>query len=179
MKYNIVLRLLFILNMEKRLNKCIEEYVGEFKQKVCERITNNEDPSVLKDLIEFVYEYPRLVLTKENFEKRKRVKNKICDDIRCCAKRANDERCTRRKKDGSDFCGTHSKGTPNGTINEVENKETTVQLDVEAHNIDGIIYYIDKNNNIYKTEDILMEKQDPLRIGKCEINNGLRTLNFI
>ena len=74
-------------------------------------MANNEDPSVLKDLIEFVHEYLRLVLTKENFEKQ-RVKNKICDDIRCCAKRANDERCTRRKKDGSDFCILHSKGTP-------------------------------------------------------------------
>ena len=75
--------------MEKRLNKVIEEYFSEFKKKVCENITNNDEPSKMKDIIEFVYEYPRLTITKENFEKRKRVENQICDDIRCCAKHAN------------------------------------------------------------------------------------------
>ena len=165
--------------MEKRLNKIIEEYFSEFKKLVCQNITSNDEPSKMKDIIEFVYEYPRLTLTKEHFEKRKRVKNQICDDIRCCAKRANNERCTRRKKDGSDFCGTHSKGTPSGTINEVDNKETVVQLDAEAHNIDGIIYYIDKNDNVYKTEDILMEKQDPQLIGKRRTHNNTVMVDFI
>jgi hypothetical protein len=50
---------------------------------------------------------------------------------------------------------------------------------VEAHNIDGIIYYIDKDDNVYKTEDILMEKQNPQRIGKRRVNNSVVMIDII
>lgn len=167
------------LNMEKRINKHIEEYLSSFKKQVCEKVASRDECIPIQDLIEFVYEYPRLTLTKEHFEKRNRVKNKISDDIRCCAKRANDERCSRRKRDGNDFCGTHSKGTPNGTIGESDAVDATINIVVEAHNIDGIIYYIDKDDNVYKTEDILMEKQNPRRIGKRRVNNSVVMIDII
>ena len=47
--------------------------------------------------------------------KRKRVKNVVHLSDRCCAKRANGEQCTRRRKDTTtEYCGTHLKGTPHG-----------------------------------------------------------------
>ena len=167
--------------MEKRLNKKLETYVGDFKKLICEKLKQNIDGDGTShtDIIEFVYEYPRLVFTKDDFEKRKRVKNTISDDIRCCAKRANSERCTRRKLCGSEFCGTHSKGTPNGTIIGNDAVCTTISMDVEAYNIDGIIYYIDDKNNVYKTEDIMSNKQDPEMIGKRRQHNGVEIIDFI
>jgi hypothetical protein len=52
-------------------------------------------------------------------------------------------------------------------------------MDVEAYNIDGIIYYIDDKNNVYKTEDILSNKQDPEMIGKRRQHNGVEIIDFI
>ena len=41
---------------------------------------------------------------------------KVPSSERCMAKRANGEQCTRRKKQDSCYCGTHTKGTPHGTV---------------------------------------------------------------
>jgi hypothetical protein len=65
-----------------------------------------------KQLTKFVYEYEKLKMTKEDFMKRKRVKNMVPSQQRCLAKRANGEQCTRKKKEGCDYCGTHTKGVP-------------------------------------------------------------------
>ena len=75
----------------------------------------------------FVFDYDQISLSKEDFTKRKRVKNVVPIQLRCCAKRANGEQCTRRKKDDNDFCGTHIKGIPYGKI-DCEVDETQIQL---------------------------------------------------
>jgi hypothetical protein len=91
---------------------------------------------------------------------------------RCCAKRASIEQCTRRRKDGSEYCGTHMKGTPHGIIdNQIECKPTTQKIEVWAQDIQGIIYYIDKSNNVYQAEDIVINKMNPKIIAKY-IKNG-------
>jgi hypothetical protein len=48
----------------------------------------------------------------------------------------------------------------------------TKKIDVVATNIMGIVYYIDKFNNVYKTEDILEGKVDPAIIAKAKLING-------
>ena len=45
--------------------------------------------------------------------------------------------------------------------------QTTQKLEVIAEEIKGIVYYIDKFNNVYKTEDILAERENPQIIAKC------------
>jgi hypothetical protein len=44
-------------------------------------------------------------------------------------------------------------------------------MDVFAQDICGIIYYLDNFNNVYKTEDILENKQDPQIIAKYTKEN--------
>jgi hypothetical protein len=108
-----------------------------------------------------------LSFNKEDFQKRKRVKNFVPVFDRCCAKRASDEQCTRRKKDGCEFCGTHLKGTPHGVVDESnEPKNNTQKVDVWAQDIQGIVYYIDKNMNVYQAEDIISNKVNPKIIAK-------------
>ena len=163
--------------MERKLNKIIENYVIDLKNNVRDKIIslNMPESSKVNELIEHIYEHKRLQLSKDDLVKPKRVKNQIPVASRCNARRANCEQCTRRKKPNNDFCGTHSKGTPNGLIN-VDNTNTNAlhTLEVVAEDIGGIVYYIDKYNNVYKTEDILKEKTNPEVIAKWVMNtNGL------
>lgn len=155
--------------MEKRLNKKTEAYISAFKDDIREKArhlgTSNDES--MNQLIQYIYDYERLSFCKEDFQKRKRVKNVVPFFDRCCAKRATNEQCTRRKKDASEFCGTHVKGTPHGVIDsQTDNKVTTQKIEVFAKDIQGIIYYIDNNNNVYKAEDIIVNKMNPKIIAK-------------
>ena len=92
--------------------------------------------------------------------KKKRTKNVVSMVDRCTAKCAGNEQCTRKKKNGSDVCGTHSKGIPHGVITETQ-QVSFKKLEVWTQDISGIVYYIDANGNIYKTEDVLKNKSNP------------------
>lgn len=160
--------------MEKRLNKKIEIYISNFKDNIREKAMQlgMRKDEVNNQLLQFIYDYERLTLNKEDFTKRKRVKNVVPFFDRCCAKRATNEQCTRRKKEGNEYCGTHTKGTPHGIIDLNDNNKTTTQkIEVWAQDIQGIIYYIDKFGNIYQAEDIVVNKINPNVIGKY-IKNG-------
>ena len=155
--------------MERRLNKKVEGYITTFKDCIREKATqlglNNDIKST--QLLQYVYDYDRLSFGTEDFQKRKRVKNFVPIYDRCCAKRASNEQCTRRRKDESEYCGTHMKGTPHGIVdNQNEAKITTQKVEVWAQDIQGIIYYIDKCNNVYQAEDIVGNKTNPKIIAK-------------
>lgn len=155
--------------MERRLNKKAEIYITSFKDSIRDKVTQmgmtkNE---TVNQLLQYIYDYDRLSFNKEDFQKRKRVKNFVPVFDRCCAKRASNEQCTRRKKDGCEYCGTHLKGTPHGIIDaQNETKNTIQKIEVYAQDIQGIIYYIDKNNNVYQAEDIICNKVNPQIIAK-------------
>ena len=160
--------------MDKRLNKKLEEWITELKDDIINKVIslNISDNSKTNELRQFIYDQERLCFTKDDFQKRKRIKNVVPFFDRCCAKRATNEQCTRRKKDKDEFCGTHMKGTPHGIIdNQNEIKPTTQKIEVWAQDIKGIIYYIDKMNNVYQAEDVVVNKQNPKIIAKY-IKNG-------
>lgn len=154
--------------MDKRLAQKIDTYLIEFKDNIKNELTklngfcnDNENKSAF---LEFLYEYDKLEITRNDFMKRKRVKNTIPHQNRCNAKKAGGEQCTRRRKENCLYCGTHVKGSPHGEINEGiinENKQVIIQ----AKEINGVIYYIDEYNNVYKMEDIIQEIVNPSVIG--------------
>jgi hypothetical protein len=160
--------------MEKRINKKIEVYIGELKDNIREKATElgligNEQNN---KLLQYILDYERLALGKDDFQKRKRVKNVVPFFDRCCAKRASNEQCTRRKKEGEEYCGTHMKGTPHGMVEAgEESKPNTQKIEVWAQDIKGIIYYIDKFGNVYQAEDIVANKPNPIVIAKY-VKNG-------
>ena len=159
--------------MERRINKRIESYISTFKDNIRDKVTTiGITPEHSNPLLQYIYDYERLAIGKDDLLKRKRVKNVVPFFDRCCAKRANGEQCTRKRKDGCEFCGTHAKGVPYGLSAE-ECAVCTKQIDVFATDIMGIVYYIDKFNNVYKTEDILEKKTDPAIIAKCKKINGV------
>jgi hypothetical protein len=162
--------------MESRLQKKFENYIKDFKDNIREKAIQlgiNETSS-LNALFQYIYNYEHIEISKEDFMKRKRVKNAVHLTDRCCAKRATGEQCTRRRKKDFDYCGTHLKGTPHGIcedndVNEQKNDEQKIEVWVQ--DIKGISYYIDKNNNVYQTEDIFSNKINPRIIAKY-IKNG-------
>ncbi len=160
--------------MEKRINTKVEHYIQNFKKDICEKINSiyTEASESKAELLEFVYEYERCSLSKEDFIKRKRIKNAIPTSNRCNAKRANGEQCTRRRKENCEYCGTHEKGRPHGLITMTESEDNNVKkVEVFAQEIMGIVYYLDKFNNVYNTEDIMNEIKNPKIIAKYQIHN--------
>ena len=113
--------------MEKNINKKIEQYQIDFKTQIkewfeinnAEIISTDENSNNLKsEFLQFIFDNPSLVFDKEDFQKRKRIKNIVAINNLCIAKRANGEQCTRSKKhETGRLCGTHIKGTPYGEIN--------------------------------------------------------------
>ena len=160
--------------MERRLNKKAETYITTFKDGIRDKANQLGLCQDIKttQLLQFIYDYDRLLFLKEDFQKRKRVKNIVPFYQRCCAKRAVGEQCTRRKKEGSDYCGTHTKGTPHGIMESSdEPKLNTTKVEVWAQDIQGIVYYIDKFNNVYNTPDIIKNQVNPQIIAKY-VKNG-------
>jgi hypothetical protein len=138
-----------------------------------------------KQLTTFVYEYEKLKLSKEDFMKRKRVKNMVPIQQRCLAKRANGEQCTRKKKDGCDYCGTHTKGVP-CSIMDVENdsgdkpKLNQKSINIWVQNIKGIEYFIDGSQNVYKHEDVINNSTNPRIIAKySKSESGAFSITFL
>ena len=171
--------------MEKRIHNKLDEYLIKFKNDIAIRLQNivdgleisrnnsvnstiDETKVKCNSLAGFVYNYEKLRFGKEDFMKRKRVKSVVPIYDRCSAKRANGEQCTRRKKDGESYCGTHIKGTPNSIVEDTQTLEApttkNVKVDIWAQDIKGIIYYIDKAGNVYDTEDIMKIDKYPKRI---------------
>jgi hypothetical protein len=159
--------------MENKLNKKSEAFQVEFKNSVKKWLeernasikSNNND--VTSDFIKFMYDSNGLVFTNDDFQKRKRVKNEVPINNRCIAKRANNEQCTRSKKDDNNLCGTHIKGTPYGVFNnEVLEVKSVAKIEISVKEIKGINFYIDDMNNVYKPEDIIHGKQQPTIIAK-------------
>ena len=157
--------------MEKRLNNKISAYIHTLKEDIKNAVKSLDiDEEKLYPVVQFIYDYQHLVICKNDLQKRKRVKNIVPFCYRCKAKRANNEQCSRRKKDGAEFCGTHIKGIPHGKINvdEIEETNNRKKVTVWAEEIMGITYYLDNNKNVYSPSDILNEIENPRVIAKWE-----------
>lgn len=156
--------------MEKKLNTRFNEFLYRFKDDIKKELTGSLrteiSPLTQSKIMKFIYDYKGFNITKEDLQKRKRVKNVVPLQSRCCAKRANDEQCTRRRKENSIYCGTHIKGTPHGKMDDEQITAIEKKVTVWAQDINGIIYYIDKNKNVYDPQDIIDNKVNPTVIAK-------------
>ncbi len=171
----------FKKKMERRIKDKMDSYLSEFKQYIRDKtvelkLSDQEDVS---KLLQCVFDYKSIDISKQDFVKRKRIKPDIYASDRCVAKRACDEQCSRKKKLDSDFCGTHMKGLPYGSISgealsaKKQKQEETVlevhatkKVEVWVQDIKGIVYYLDKEFNVYLTEDIIRNSPNPRIIAK-------------
>jgi len=164
------------IQMENRVNRIVETYFTDFKDEMRSLINNLDIHKDYKTtLMEFLYNYNRLEITKENITKRKRVKNVLPVNDRCIACRANGEQCTRRRKEENEYCGTHVKNRPYGVITNMENTKNTVSISLRVEEVNGIVYHVDDLNNVYDNEDIINKVSMPRIIGKFSSITGIVT----
>lgn len=155
--------------VETRLNTRISEYFDLMKkgfEEVIERVDNITDQDMLKNFMNSIKPFS---VSQDDLLKRKRVKNIVPYFDRCLGKKSNATQCTRRIKDGNELCGTHIKGTPHGRIND-KNVDVVRKVNVYAKEINGIVYYIDNDGNVYDTEDVYQNKHNPKIIAKYKIS---------
>ena len=161
--------------MERRVAKKLDSHFTEFKNDIknwfqentCEIIGDSNKSAFLQ----YIFDYDNVSLSKEDFQKRKRIKNVVPQYDRCCAYRANNEQCTRRKKDDSNYCGTHIKGRPHGTVSSTDVTDVKIKKkQIWAEEIKGICYYIDDTKNIYDHEDIIKNKENPKIIANYKVD---------
>jgi len=178
--------------MDKAITTHTEQYFIKFKtdiQKKAIELSFNERDK-LNELLEYVFEYEKITFNKEIFIKKKQQKTMggeivpvvFSDEERCIADRKQGDRCTRKRVKGNLYCGTHcvkynssTSSVVTNKINENEEKKVPAnnkekkpnQVEVIAHEIQGIIYYIDKELNVYNTEDIFKNINNPQIIAKA------------
>jgi len=156
--------------MLKRIQKKNDEYLNQFKILIKDKMAEYHllDKEEGRNILQFIYDYENLQYTKEDFQKRKRVKNSVplCD--RCSALKAEGIRCTRRRKKQHAFCGTHLKGTPHGIVNNTEEMPPNLYKTIQiwAEEVDGIVCHIDDNCNVYDPQDIHQNIKNPKVIAK-------------
>jgi hypothetical protein len=161
--------------MEKRIIDKVNTQNEIYKSQLLQQVKKVGDGSItLDNLQDWVHTHSPVELAKVDFTKRKRAKNSVQVEYRCearCAKGSGHEgeQCTRRKKDGCVYCGTHMKGLPHGIMEQTKNnvKEKTIW----AEEYRGIMYYIDEEN-VYDTEEIKQNKVNPTIIGSCKKNGN-------
>ena len=167
--------------MERRLSKKIVAHTHKFKLDIEQWLVENNidivDNTTGEDCQDkfkvFMGNYADITFSKEDFLKRKRVKNMAPQQDRCMAKRADGTQCTRRKKMDECYCGTHIKGTPHGQVSLSEDQAaTTKKIDVWTEDINGINSFIDAEGNVYKAEDVMHNKPNPSIVGRWEMNDG-------
>lgn len=162
--------------MEKKIDKKIHNYITNYKENIKNKAIElglvNKSLEC-NNLIQYIYDYENLKLTKEDFMKRKRCKNTVNIYDRCIAKRANGESCSRKKKEGCEYCGTHIKGTPHGIVDTEPQDNSIEKIEVFIQEIKGIMYYIDNKNNVYDNGDILKNINNPKIIAKYTKTDGV------
>ena len=155
--------------MEKRIKQKVSEYLKIYKDDIKNKIMGLDcDRDKLMELVQFVYDYDCINIDENDFLKRKRTKNMVPLHERCIALRANGEQCTRKKRVDYEFCGTHLKGSPNGTCDGAKNVVVKTKIDIWSHEIRGILYYIDAEGNVYDMNDIMRNEPSPKIIMKYE-----------
>lgn len=159
--------------MERNIRSKIDNYINDFKNNLQTWINENNAEICINgidkqnEFLQYMLDFPNLELEKQDFQKRKRVKNNVPDYNRCIALKCNSERCSRKQKhENTNFCGTHMKGSPYGTIQQKPVELTTEKLQLLLQDINGISRYIDNDGNIYCTEDIMNSSSNPRIIGK-------------
>lgn len=162
--------------MERKLNTKLEQYVTSFKNSIRDKMSelNFEEKDKMENVLNYVYSYERMIIEKDDLINRKRQKTEVALFERCQSMCARQGQCSRRKKEGEEYCGTHLKGTPHGKVSiEESSKSSSQKVEVWAEDIQGIVYYLDKSGNVYNTEDIIRNQRNPRVIGKYTLINGM------
>ena len=151
---------------EKKINEKASKYCSSFKSDICKEISKLSLSEEVKiEFAEKVQNYGNLLYNADDLSSSKRKQNTIPMKNRCMATKIDGLRCTRKMKDGNQFCGLHLKSS--GQCIPVDAKgDAQQQREIFTQDINGIIYYLDNYNNVYKMDDVLRNDENPGVIAK-------------
>lgn len=142
----------------------LHNFITSELQKVIKTISNeynlNETDICNKILTNWTTDFNCLIDNNTNKIIKKRPIN---PSNYCIARKSNLERCTRNKKNNSDYCANHQYNRPNGRIDEAiktdkkKDNNTIGFIKLKPININNNSYFIDSNNYIY-TKDQKLDK---------------------
>ena len=116
----------------------------------------------MNELISDIKEGVEIDVSK--YKKRSRSRSLVKSKNRCSAKRADGAQCSRQRKDGALYCGTHIKGCPHGRY-EIKAVKEELKLTIKEYK--GIAYYINlERGEVYSSEDIKNKCTVPRVVGE-------------
>ena len=81
--------------MQKKLQAHVDSYVDNMKETIREILLDETNKST-NECLEKIFAIEGLKINMDDFSRKKRVRNIIADCDRCCAFKAEKERCTRK-----------------------------------------------------------------------------------
>jgi len=164
--------------MDKRVNDKIttsmrsikDSITSWFEENSCNVISIHDGQDKTSDLLKYIYDMQLPHISIDDLQKKTRTRAIIPDDIRCTARRASGEQCSRRRKGNYTTCGTHAKS--NDVSGPVPHKIVKYKTCVYK----GIHYYIDDNHNVYQTEDIMNSVEHPRIIATWNIDDNQKVV---
>ena len=96
---------------------------------------------------------------------KKKKKLPCSNDLLCLGRKQDGKQCTRRRKEGCEFCGKHINNQKYGRIDDSNNKINNELLRTILVNIDNSDYLMDNKNNLFS-----FHPEAPEYIGKYKDN---------
>lgn len=115
---------------------------------------------------------------------KKRNKRVLPKEVRCMGRKIDGEQCTRSRRNGCDYCKSHSKRLPHGRIDDDTyvkkekgkrgRKKKSIEADYIAtklEKINGVDYLVDEYDNVFKYDlnqsEFLGTKEQILNMVSC------------
>jgi hypothetical protein len=153
------------------LNLAAAEHQAEVLRCIHERLVGSGVSG--EDAAQLVGNPPPVVFTEASLAKKTRQRNPVPWYDRCSALCAGGGRCTRRRQDGTLFCGTHAKGQPHGRVDSTPETDAT-RVSVFAEDVSGILQWLDDAGNVYSQEDIYANLPNPRVIARyTRVDGGI------
>ena len=162
-------------------------YFSQFKediQKKAVQLSFQQEKQKIQELLEYIYEYPSFpmetITAQQNSTSKhpqsnpkKRVKPPVTQENRCMAKLSNGGQCSRQRLKDGQLCGSHNKVQPYGLVSicpvsmaKHAKEQHMTSHEVFAVEIQGLVYYVDHEGNVFRTEDVLNDIPNPAIIAK-------------
>ena len=153
--------------LTKEISKRVQEHLSKVFKDISESYDEIDYDTLMK-------KYSVNIILDTNKKKTNPKKeNKKCNI--CMAKKADGFQCTRRKKNGLDYCGKHIKKLKFGRIDdELRYSDKEKYIKTKKINIEGEYYLIDEYDLVYSCS-----KTHPLLLGKKVNDKLVRTSDFI
>lgn len=147
--------------MEKHVQRKVNNYCTEYRSlflaeidQLIHGISKGENSDIVERINEIKMKctfIPFPEIKKGELKKSKRIHNVVPENEKCGAVCSGGIRCSRRKQNGTLYCGTHVKGQPNGTINnnvEIQNVSNNETPNIEMDKKIKYVYPINENGII-------------------------------